>query len=103
MKPHVTNLKHQKFSLLLEETIKKMEEIPKEDKSHVSEKITELQKNKHELNEIYVAYQIKLKELSTLLDEYDRVQQTSRIHLRKMQLWLKFTYNGLVKTFFLFF
>lgn len=100
MKPHITNLEHQKFSLLMEDTIKKMEEIPNEEKTEVAEKITELKSNKQTLEEIYSTYQSKLKELRGLLDEYEKVQQLSRIHLRKMQLWLKFTYTKLIKSYF---
>lgn len=100
MKPHITNLTHQNFCKLLEDIIQKMEDIPIEEKIQVTEKITELKSNKNALEEIYANYQFKLKELRNLLDEYERVQQTSRIHLRKMQLWMKFTYGKLVRQFF---
>ncbi len=84
----------------MEGTIQKMTEITNEEKNQVSEKITELKTNKQALEEIYANYQFKLKELCNLLDEYERVQQVSRIHLRKMQLWLKFNYSKLIKEFF---
>lgn len=100
MKPHVTNLKHQKFCFMIENTLQKLEKIPNEEKIEVLEKITELKSNKDALDEMYKNYQFKLKELSILLDEYDRLQQMTRIHLRKMQLLLKFTYSKLVKDFF---
>ncbi len=99
MKPHVTNLDHKKFSLLIEETIQRIEEVPIEEKKQVLEKITELKNNKHLIEEIYSDYQLKLKELSHLLDEYERTKQISRINLRKLQLWLKFSYTKLVKNF----
>lgn len=95
MKSHITNLKHQQFFSIMENTIVKMEEIPTNEKIHVLKEITELKNNKNELERIYADYQIKLKELSKLLDDYERVQHVSRIHLRKMQLWLKFTYTRL--------
>lgn len=97
MKPHITNLKHQKFCMLMEDIILKMEDIPKEEKIGVTDKITELKSNKQALETIYSSYQFKLKELSNLLDEYERVQQASRIYLRKTQLWMKFTYCKMVK------
>lgn len=100
MKPHITNLNHKMFSLLIEETIQRMEEIPADEKSQVLEKIAELKNNKQALEEIYSNYQFKLKELSHLLDEYERTKQISRINLRKLQLWLKFNYSKLVKNFF---
>lgn len=93
MKPHITNLKHQQFALLMETTIKKIEELPIDDKIQVLEKLAELKSNRQTMEEIYSTYQLKIKELSLLLDEYDKAQQISRIHLRKMQLWLKFAYN----------
>lgn len=99
MKPHITNLVHRKFSLLLEDTIQRIEQIPFDEKSQVLEKITELKNNKRALEEIYSSYQFKLKELSYLLDEYEKTKQVSRINLRKLQLWLKFSYVKLVKTF----
>ena len=99
MKPHVTNLDHKKFSLLIGETIQRIEEVPIEEKKQVLEKIIELKNNKHLLEEIYSDYQLKLKELSHLLDEYERTKQISRINLRKLQLWLKFSYTKLVKNF----
>lgn len=53
----------------MEDAIQKMEEIPDEETVPVSEKITELKGNKKALKEIYTNYQLKLKELSNLLDE----------------------------------
>lgn len=100
MKPHITNLKHQQFSKQIEYSLQKMEEIPDEEKMQVAEKIEELKSNKHALEGIYSSYQLKLKELSNLLDDYERTQHISRIRLRKMQLWLKFTYAKLTKEFF---
>ena len=100
MKPHITNLIHKKFSLLIEDTIQRMEQIPFDEKTQVLEKITELKNNKQALEEIYTSYQFKLKELSHLLDKYERTKQTSRINLRKLQLWLKFSYTKLVKNCF---
>ncbi len=47
MKPHVTNLDHKKFSLLIGETIQRIEEVPIEEKKQVLEKIIELKNNKH--------------------------------------------------------
>lgn len=91
MKPPVTNHKHQQFILLLEDNIQKMEEIPKEEKIQIVEKIKELKNNKQVLQDVFVKSQFKLKELSELLDEYEKVQQISRINIRKMQLWLKST------------
>jgi len=99
MKPHITNLKHKQFAMMMEDAIRKMEEIPPDEKIQMVEKITELKNNKQALDEIYFNYQFKIQELSHLLDEYDRVQQASRIHLRKMQLWLKVTYAKVVKVF----
>lgn len=99
MKPHITNLKHRQFAMLMEDAIQKMEEIPSDEKIQMVEKITELKNNKQALDEIYFNYQVKIKELSYLLDEYDRVQQVSRIHLRKMQLWLKSACAKLIKVF----
>ncbi len=99
MKPHITNLKHRQFAMLMEDAIQKMEEIPSDGKIQMVEKITELKNNKQALDEIYFNYQVKIKELSYLLDEYDRVQQVSRIHLRKMQLWLKSACAKLIKVF----
>lgn len=101
MKPHITNLKHQKYCMLLEETIQKMEVITIDEKIQVLEKITEIKNDKQVLEEIYFNYQFKIKELSHLLDEYEKTQQMSRINLRKLQLWLKFTYTRLVKELFL--
>lgn len=95
MKPHITNLEHQKYCMLLKETMQKMEEITADEKNQVLDKITELKNNKQALEEIYFNYQFKIKELSQLLDEYERAKQISRINLRKMQLWHKFTYNKL--------
>lgn len=94
MKPHITNFEHQKYCLLLEETILKMEKITIDEKIQVLEKITELKNNKQALEEIYLNYQFKIKELGHLLDEYERAQQISRINLRKLQMWLKYTYNN---------
>ena len=84
----------------IEAIIEKMEEITPDEKIDVLEKISELKSNKESLDEIYANYQCKLKELSNLLDEYDNIQQASRIRLRKMQLLLKFTYSKLLKDFF---
>ena len=84
----------------IEAIIEKMEEITGKEKIDVLEKISELKSSKESLDEIYANYQFKLKELSNLLDEYDNVQQASRIRLRKMQLLLKFTYSKLLKDFF---
>lgn len=100
MKPHVTNLQHQKYCMLLEKTIQKMEEITTDEKMQVLEKITALKNNKKALEEIYCNYQFKIKELSNLLDEYERAHQISRINLRKLQMWLKHTYK-IGKGFFL--
>ncbi|WP_026260360.1 hypothetical protein [Segetibacter koreensis] len=100
MKPHITNVKHKKFSMLMEDTIQKLEDIPDLEKKQVSEKIKELKNNKNALEEIYANYQVKLKEVSNLLDNYERTQQTSRIQLRKMQLWLKYTHTKLMKYLF---
>lgn len=100
MKPHVTNLKHQQFCSLMENAIQKMEKIPDEEKIQIEEKITALINNKNALQEIYANYQFKLKELSNLLDEYEKTQQVSRIGLRKIQLWLKFAYTRLMKPAF---
>lgn len=100
MKPHVTNLQHQKYCMLLEKTIQKMEEITTNEKMQVLEKITALKNNKKALEEIYCNYQFKIKELSNLLDEYERAHQISRINLRKLQMWLKHTYK-IGKRFFL--
>lgn len=100
MKPHTTNQQHQKFSSMLEDYIKKMEEIPNEAKIQVLQKITELQNNKQALDEIYANYQLKLKELGYLLDNYETTQQIARINLRKIQLWFKFTYSKVMKVFF---
>src|SRR3954469_22708720 len=97
MKPHITNLKHKKFLMLLEETSQKMAEIANEEKAGVIEKIGELNTKKQALEELYTSYQFKLKELSSLLDEYEKVQQASRIHLRKMQMWVKFGHPKLIK------
>ena len=97
MKPHITNLKHQQFCNLIESTIQKIEKIPGDEKMQVGEKITELINNKDALEVIYADYQFKLKELSNLLDEYERIQHVSRIRLRKIQLWLKFSYTRLVR------
>ena len=83
----------------MEDAIQKMEEIPSDEKAQVLEKMAELKNNKQALEEIYFNYQFKIKELSHLLDEYDKAQQVSRIHLRKMQLWLKSVYGKLIKTF----
>jgi len=99
MKPHITNLKHRQFAMLMEDAIQKMEEIPSDEKIQMLEKITELKNNKQALDEIYLNYQFKIKELSRLLDEYERVQQASRIHLRKMQLWLKAACAKMIKVF----
>ncbi len=99
MKPHITNLIHKKFSMLLEDTIQRMEEISIDEKDQVFQKVTELKDNKQVLEEIYFNYQIKIKELSHLLDEYERTKQISRINLRKLQLWLKFSYAKLVRNF----
>lgn len=100
MKPHITNLKHRQFVMMIEDAMQKMEEIPSDEKIQMLEKITELKNNRQALEEVYFSYQIKIKELSHLLDEYERVQQASRIHLRKMQLWLKVVYSKLVKNVF---
>lgn len=100
MKPHVTNYKHQKFSLLIKETIQKMEEIRDEEKIQLSEKITDLKRNKQALDEIYANYQLKLKELSNLLEDYEKTQQISKINLRIIQRGLKFAYTKLIKGFF---
>lgn len=86
--------------MMMEDIIQKLKEISNEEKVDVSEKITELTKNKQLLDEIYAEYQFKLKELVNLLDDYDKSQQISRIHLRKMQLWLKLTYSKLEKEVF---
>lgn len=91
MKPHITNLTYQRFCALMEETFRKFETIPNENKIQVLEKITELESNKETLEQIYTSYQFKLKELRHLLDEYEKTQRALRIHLRKMQLWLKMT------------
>lgn len=99
MKPHVTNFKHKKFSALIDDAIQKMAQITNEEEAGLSEKITQLKTNKQNLEELYESYQTKLKELSQVLDEYERVQQASRVHLRKMQLWLKFTYPKVIKDF----
>lgn len=100
MKPHITNHQHQQFTLILEDYIKKMEEIPNEAKIQVAQKITELKNNKQALDEVYINYQLKLKELSFLLDDYETTHQIARINLRKIQLWFKFTYSKLIKGFF---
>lgn len=100
MKPHITNLKHRQFCNLIESTIQKAEKIPGEEKMQVEEKITELVNSKEALEVIYADYQFKLKELSNLLDEYERVQHASRIRLRKIQLWFKFSYLRLVRPVF---
>ncbi len=85
--------------MLLEDTIQRMEEISIDEKDQVFQKVTELKDNKQVLEEIYFNYQIKIKELSHLLDEYERTKQISRINLRKLQLWLKFSYAKLVRNF----
>lgn len=100
MKPHITNLNHKKFSLLVKDAIERMEEISVDEKRQVGEKITELENNKQVLEEIYSAYQSKIKELSDLLDDYERTRQMSRINLRKVQLWLKFSYTKLGRNCF---
>lgn len=74
MKPHITNLVHKKFSMLLEDTIQRLEEISIDEKQQLSEKITELKNNKQILEEIYSCYQFKLKELSHLLDDYEKTK-----------------------------
>lgn len=97
MKLHVTNHKHQQFILLIDDTLHKIEEKKSvDDNRELTEKITELQNNKLALQELYSNYQFKLKELSTLLDEYTKTQQTTRINLRRIQLWLKFSTVKLV-------
>ncbi len=100
MKLHVTNHTHRKFIVLLDENIQKMQEIPNEKKIQVSQKITELKSNKQALEEIYANYQLKLKELSNLSDDYETTKQVARINLRKIQMWFKFTYSKLIKGFF---
>lgn len=100
MKSHVTNHTHQQFIVLLNENIQKMQEIPHEKNIQVSQKITELNSNKQALEETYANYQLKLKELSNLLDDYETTKQVARINLRKIQLWLKFTYSKLIKNSF---
>lgn len=100
MKPHITNLTHKKFSMLIEDTIQRLEEKSIDEKDQLSEKITELKNNKQILEEIYSSYQFKLKELSHLLDDYERTKHTSRINLRKLQLRLKFGYNKLIRNFY---
>ena len=100
MKPHVTNFTHQNFILLLENNIHKMEEIPNEQKSAVLEKIAELKNNKDALEEIYTNYQLKLKELSNLLDDYEKTHRNLRTNLRKVQLWLKCSYSKILNDFF---
>lgn len=99
MKPHITNLAHKKFSMLMEDTIRRLEEISIDEKNQLSEKITELKNNKQILEELYSSYQSKLKELSHLLDDYEKTKHTSRINLRKLQLWLKFSYTKLIRNF----
>lgn len=99
MKPHITNFKHQKFKILLENNIQKLEKVPPLQKTEVTEKITELKSNKRALEKIYSNYQLKLKELSKLLEDYEKVQHTSRTNLRKMQLWLKCSCSKVMKVF----
>lgn len=100
MKPHITNLKHQQFCKLMEKAIQEIEKMPDEQKMQVREKAAELINDKDALEGIYADYQFKLKELSHILDQYDRKQHVSRINLRKMQLWLRFSFLKSVKTSF---
>ena len=80
--------------MIIEQHIKKMEEVPDKGEINVLLKIAELKRNKQTLENIYLQYQLKLKELSYLLDEYETAHQISRINLRKIQLWLKLTYSN---------
>ncbi len=82
----------------MEAAIEKMEEIPDEEKADIASKISELKNNRQTLERTYREYQLKLKELSQLLDEYDKSQQISRINLRKAQLWLKFSYRKMANS-----
>jgi hypothetical protein len=93
MKPHITNLQHQKFCILIEDVLQKLNQIPAAENIQLTEKIAELQNNRQSLEDLYSDYQVKLKQLRGLLGEYEKVQQLSRIHLRKMQLWLKVASN----------
>ena len=92
MKPHVTNLKHQKFCLLFENVFHKMKGMSLEDNAELTEKMAELRNSREALEDLYSDYQSKLKQLCNLLEEYEKARQSSRIQLRKMQLWLKFNY-----------
>ncbi|MEJ7680258.1 MAG: hypothetical protein WKG06_20870 [Segetibacter sp.] len=99
MKHHITNFEHQKYCMRMEETIQKIEKLTVEEKNQVFEKITEFKSNKLALEETYLTYQLKIKELSGLLDEYERIQQLSRINLRKLQTWMKYKYDNIRKAF----
>ena len=90
MKPPITNLKHKQFCLLIETVLQNLKDRTSDENDEMSVKMAELETNKQGLEDLYSDYQLKLKQICELLEKYEKLHQSTRIQLRKMQLLLKF-------------
>lgn len=85
----ISQAKHNFFLEVLEGSIKKFQELNSHD--FTSQKIvTELQKEKNLLENIYSEFETTTRQLRTLIIQYEKAQRKTRIKLRFcQQLYLK--------------
>lgn len=96
---NISPSEHEKFCLLVEETIKLSQRIDKSIATKQGISFNEIKKNKEALEKLQRSYHQKIIELRKILNEYENIKRITRIKVRKSQNWFKYTYSLLVKKY----
>ena len=86
---------HDKFCSNVQHTIDRFDHVNVPFEEITVQKLAILEKNNKELKKLYNSYNKKAAEIRKIINDYEKIRHDSRINLRKVQTWLKFTYPKL--------